>query len=138
MKFQRVAPADRKSSEKDIAEMQDMCGYFSPLNSWLRSQIESASDVVYAMEDDILYGYIILDKKTTHLEVELICVGEQGQKRKGVGKALMQEAEAIAKGYGLSKIELDSQFAAEGFYKKLNFKEISRNNHGVRMKKNMN
>jgi ribosomal protein S18 acetylase RimI-like enzyme len=138
MKFQRIPAANRKRSEKDIQEMQDMCGYFSPLNSWLRSQIESASDVVYAMEENILYGYIILDKKPKHLEIELICVGQEGQKRKGIGKSLMQEAEEIAKDYGLFKIELDSQFAAEGFYKKLNFNEISRNNHGVRMKKTLN
>ena len=127
----------RKKNEKHIAELRDMCGYFSPLNTWLHHQIESASDVIYAIEDDSLFGYIILDKKPTHLEVELICVGQEGQKRKGIGKSLMMEAEAIAKDYGLSKIELDSQFAAEGFYKKLNFKEVSRNNHGVRMKKTL-
>ncbi len=129
--------ANRKKTEKNIAELQDMCGYFSPLNSWLRTQLDTASDVVYAMDGENLYGYILLDKKKDHLEVELICVGKEGQKQKGIGWALMKKAEEIAHEYKLSEIQLDSQFAAEGFYKKLNFEEVSRNNHGVRMKKSM-
>jgi ribosomal protein S18 acetylase RimI-like enzyme len=137
MKFQRVPVAHRKKTNNDIQQMQDMCGYFSPLNTYLHRQIQSASDVIYAIEEDNLFGYMILDKKPSHLEVELICVGQEGRKRKGIGKGLMMEAEAIAKDYGLSKIELDSQFSAEGFYTKLNFKEVSRNQHGVRMKKTL-
>ncbi len=129
--------ANRKKTENNIAELQDMCGYFSPLNSWLRTQLDTASDVVYAMDGENLYGYILLDKKKDHLEVELICVGKEGQKQKGIGRALMKKAEEIAHEYNLSEIQLDSQFAAEGFYKKLNFEEVSRNNHGVRMKKSM-
>jgi ribosomal protein S18 acetylase RimI-like enzyme len=137
MKLERVPMANRKKTEKNIAELQDMCGYFSPLNSWLRTQLDTASDVVYAMDGENLYGYILLDKKKDHLEVELICVGKEGQKQKGIGWALMKKAEEIAHEYKLSEIQLDSQFAAEGFYKKLNFEEVSRNNHGVRMKKSM-
>jgi ribosomal protein S18 acetylase RimI-like enzyme len=135
MKLERVAMKNRKTHEKHIADLQDMCGYFSPLNSWLRGQLQTASDVVYAMDDENLYGYILVDKKKNHLEVELICVGKEGQKQKGIGRALMKKAEEIANEYGLSELQLDSQFAAEGFYTKLNFQEVSRNNHGVRMKK---
>jgi ribosomal protein S18 acetylase RimI-like enzyme len=138
MRLERVTKKNKNKKnffEPNISMLQDMCGYFTPLGSWVREQLESASDIVYAIEDDSLYGYIILDKKKGHVEVELICVGEEGRKQKGVGSALMKKAEEIAKEYGLSELALDSQFQAEGFYKKLNFKEVSRNNLGVRMKK---
>jgi ribosomal protein S18 acetylase RimI-like enzyme len=138
MKLERVRNKNKNIFLKyDLSKLQDMCGYFTPLGSWLRKQLETASDVVYAVEGDILYGYIILDKKDDHLEVELICVGEEARKQKGIGTALMKKAEEIAKEYGLEELALDSQFQAEGFYKKLHFKEVSRNNLGVRMKKKL-
>lgn len=138
MKLERVTNKQRTNFLKpDFSKLQDMCGYFTPLASWLREQLETASDIVYAVEGDILYGYIILDKKDDHLEVELICVGEEARKQKGVGTALMKMAGEIAKEYDLNELALDSQFQAEGFYKKLNFKEVSRNNFGIRMKKKL-
>ena len=127
----------RKKTEKDIAELRDMCGYFSPLNSWLRTQLDKASDVVYAMDGDTLYGYLILDKKEDHLEVELICVSKEGQKQKGIGRSLMMKAEEIAREYELKQIELDSQPQAKGFYKKLNYENDSRDNSGYRMMKKL-
>ncbi len=138
MRLERVIKKNKNKKnffEPEISVLQDMCGYFTPLGSWVRDQLDNASDIVYALKEDTLYGYIILDRKESHLEVELICVGEEGQKQKGVGRALMNKAEEIAKEYGLDELALDSQFKAEGFYKKLNFKEVSRNNLGVRMKK---
>lgn len=138
MKLERVTNKQRPTFLKpDVSNLQDMCGYFTPLASWLREQLETASDIVYAVEGDILFGYIILDKKDDHLEVELICVGEEARKQKGVGTALMKRAGEIAKEYGLKELGLDSQFQAEGFYKKLNFKEVSRNHFGIRMKKKL-
>ncbi len=114
-----------------------MCDYFSPLESWLKYQISNASDILYAIHDDTILGYLIADKKKTYMEIELICVGEKGRAMKGIGAKLMKEIEAITKSYGLSEILLDSQFQAEGFYKKLNYVEVKRNEYGVTMKKEL-
>ncbi|NTV23534.1 MAG: GNAT family N-acetyltransferase [Nanoarchaeota archaeon] len=43
---------------------------------------------------------------------------------KGVGKALMERIEAIAKDNGFSTIKLGSSTTAQGFYRKLGYKEI--------------
>jgi GNAT superfamily N-acetyltransferase len=111
-----------------------MCGYFTPLDDWLAEQIDNVSDILYATEDGKILGYLIADNRKTHLEIELICVGEG---KKGTGRQLLEKAEAIAREYGCPEIQLDSQLPAEGFYKKLSYKEISRNEHGIRMKKNV-
>ena len=139
MEFHRANNSNRKELESKLSNLQDMCDYFRPMNSWLRGHLDKASDIIIAKDKDRLYGYIILDKypthdEPTHLELELICVGKEGQ-GKGVGTGLMKQAELVAKKYGLKEIALDAQFQAEGFYKKLNYKEVSRNNQGVRMKK---
>ena len=47
----------------------------------------------------------------------------------------MKTAEAIAKGYELPEIRLESQFQAEQFYKKLDYQNYKRDDDGVYMKK---
>jgi ribosomal protein S18 acetylase RimI-like enzyme len=137
MNIHRFQLKDRNSMKKNLLELMKMCDYFSPLESWLKYQISNASDILYAIHDDTILGYLIADKKKTYMEIELICVGEKGRAMKGIGAKLMKEIEAITKSYGLSEILLDSQFQAEGFYKKLNYVEIKRNEFGVTMKKEL-
>lgn len=137
MEIHRFLPSERNAIKKDIPALQKMCGYFTPLESWMETQINTASDVLYAVKDKEVLGFLIADNRKTHLQVELVCVGEKGKAMKGIGTALMKQAEVIAKEYSLPQIRLDSQFEAENFYKKLNYKEMDRNNLGIYMKKNL-
>lgn len=120
---------------KDVPTLQKMCGYFTPLEDWLLNQLRTASDILYAKQGAEILGFLIADKKEAHLEIELICVGIKGREIKGIGTTLMKEAEKIAKEYGLKEIRLESQFEAEGFYKRLNYTNYKRDEYGVYMKK---
>jgi ribosomal protein S18 acetylase RimI-like enzyme len=135
MEIQRYSIDNRADLEHHIPHLKTMCDYFTPLGSWLLDQIKSASDVVYVVENDVILGYVIADKKTTHLEIELICVGEEGRRMKGVGTRLMNECEKIAREYALREIRLDAQFRAVDFYKKLGYSEVNSHKQGVLMKK---
>lgn len=90
---------------------------------------------MYAKNGDEILGFLIADKKEKHLEIELICVSIKGREIKGIGTTLMKTAEAIAKGYELPEIRLESQFQAEQFYKKLDYQNYKRDDDGVYMKK---
>lgn len=101
------------------------------------NQIKTASDIFYAVNGKEVLGYLIANNETTHFQIELICVGSSGQAMKGIGTALMNEAESIAKEYGLPEVRLQSQFQAEVFYKKLKYTESGRNEYGINFKKNI-
>ncbi len=135
MEIKRLPVDARNVIRGDIPTLQSMCGTFLPREDWLKDQVTNASDILYALDGKNILGYLIANKQNTHLEIELICVGREGRALTGVGRALMAVAEEIAKEYGLTQIQLDSQFSAEGFYEKLNYKVNSRNNSGIRMKK---
>ncbi len=134
----RYSVKERGKLLKDIPVLQKMCGYFTPLEEWLLDKIKNASDILYAVKENEILGFLIADKKETHLEIELICVSIKGREIKGIGTTLMKVAETIAKEYRLPEIRLDAQFEAEGFYKKLNYTNYARDDHGVSMKKAIN
>lgn len=136
MEIQRFSIKQRNQLKPHIPVLVTMCDYFTPLNTWMEEQMTNVSDVLYVMKDKTILGYALLDKKDGYLEVELICVGPEGRAMKGIGKKLMEETEIIAKEYGLSEIQLDAQHKAEGFYKRLGYRNLQRNNSGIRMKKN--
>ncbi len=123
--------------KQHIPLLVTMCDYFTPLNSWMADKIKDVSDIFYAAKDDKILGYVLADNHKTHLEIELICVGPEGRAMKGIGKKLMQACEDAAKTYKLPEIQLDAQHKAEGFYKHLGYTIVSKNNSGVRMKKNL-
>lgn len=137
MEIQRYLIQNRRDLKNHIPLMKTMCDYFTPLAGWLDEKIKTVSDVLYAVKDDMILGYVIADNKKTHLEIELICVGPEGRTIKGIGTRLMQSCEKIAMEYGLPEIRLEAQFQAVDFYKKLRFIEVSRDEHGVVMKKTL-
>ncbi len=137
MEIQRFSIKQRNQLKQHIPLLVTMCDYFTPLNSWMAEKIQDVTDVFYAVKDDKILGYVLADNKKSHLEIELICVGPEGRAMKGIGKALMKACENAAKSYKLSEIQLDAQKEAEGFYKYLGYSILSRNNSGVRMKKNI-
>ena len=138
MEIQRFSIKNRKELKQHIPLLVSMCDYFTPLNTWMDEKLTYATDILYAVKQEKILGYIIADKQKTHLEVELICVGPEGRSMKGIGKKLMQMCEEIAKEYKLSEIQLDAQPQAEGFYKYLGYTILQKNNTGVRMKKTVN
>ena len=135
MEVKRFLTKERNSIMKDVPTLQKMCGYFTPLEDWLVDKLNTASDILYALEGREVLGFLIADKKESHLEIELICVGIKGREIKGIGTTLMKQAEQIAKEYGVKEIRLESQFEAEGFYKRLNYTNYKRDEYGVSMKK---
>ena len=137
MEIQRYSIKQRNQLKQHIPLLVTMCDYFTPLNSWMAEKIKDVSDIFYAVKDEKILGYVIADNQSTHLEIELICVGPEGRTMKGIGKKLMQACEEAAKEYTLPEIQLDAQLQAEGFYKHLGYTNIHRNNTGVRMKKNL-
>jgi GNAT superfamily N-acetyltransferase len=134
MELKHFLKANRKNLKKNVGQLAAMCGHFTPLEDWLTKQIQTASDILYMTENEKILGYLIADNRKTHLEVELLCVGEG---KRGIGRQLLEKAEEIAYDYGCPEVQLDSQFLAEGFYKKLHYEEVSRNEHGIRMKKSI-
>jgi ribosomal protein S18 acetylase RimI-like enzyme len=137
MEIRRFSLAEREKVMSDLKILQGMCGYFTPLTDWLVNQIKIASDIVYVLNNKEIIGFLIADNKKTYLEIELICVSIEGREIKGIGTTLMKLAENIAKEYSLSEIRLESQLQAEGFYKKLNYKNYKRDEFGVSMKKTL-
>lgn len=137
MEIKRFSLGERESVLRDTKTLQGMCGYFTPLEDWLINQIKTASDLVYALHNNEILGFLIADNRKSHLEIELICVGIAGREIKGIGTTLMKVAETIAKEYSLPEIRLESQLQAEGFYKKLNYKNYKRDEYGVSMKKDI-
>lgn len=57
-------------------------------------------------------------------KLERICVLESHRKHK-LGKAIMDELEAIAREMGLNEVKLHSQMQAAGFYEKLRYRTAS-------------
>jgi ribosomal protein S18 acetylase RimI-like enzyme len=137
MEVRRFLSKERDSLLKDVPTLQKMCGYFTPLEDWLLNQIRTASDVLYVKQGAEILGFLIANKKEAHLEIELICVSIKGREIKGIGTTLMKTAETIAKEYGLKEVRLESQFQAEEFYKRLNYKNYKRDEYGIYMKKNI-
>ena len=137
MEIQRYPLHSRKDLKEHIPQLQTMCDYFTPLSGWMEKKIESASDILYAVKSDAIVGYVIADKKKKYLEIELICVGQEGRTMKGTGTALMKECETIANEYSLSEIRLDAQPQAIGFYTKLGYTEVKKHKHGSLMKKSL-
>ena len=137
MEIQRFSIKQRNQLKQHIPLLVTMCDYFTPINNWMADKIKNVSDVFYAVKGDTILGYVIADKQPTHLEIELICVGPEGRAMKGIGKILMKACEDAAKNYKLPEIQLDAQHKAEGFYKHLGYTILSKNNSGVRMKKNL-
>ncbi len=135
MEIQRVSIKQRNELKQHIPLLVTMCDYFTPLNSWMADKIKDVSDIFYAVKGTTILGYVIADKRPTHLEIELICVGTEGRAMKGIGKKLMEACEDAAKTYKLNEIQLDAQHKAEGFYNHLGYTILSKNNSGVRMKK---
>ncbi len=137
MEVKRFPIEKRNQLKQHIPLLVTMCDYFTPLNSWMAEKIKDVTDVFYAVKGDEILGYVLADNQKTHLEIELICVGPDGRKMKGIGKKLMQACEDAAKEYNLPEIQLDAQTSAEGFYKHLGYTNLHRNNTGVRMKKKL-
>jgi ribosomal protein S18 acetylase RimI-like enzyme len=137
MEIRRYQINNRRELKDHIPHLQEMCDYFTPLSGWMEKQLQSASDILYAMKDETLLGYVIGDKRSRHFEVELICVGKEGRSMKGIGTKLMNECERLATEYGLKEIRLDAQPEAVGFYKKLGFIELEKVKHGSLMKKSL-
>lgn len=135
MEIRRFLIGNRKDLNEHIPQLQKMCDYFKPLSTWMEKQIETASDVLYAIKDDQILGYVIANKEKKHLQIELICVGEEGRSMKGIGTALMKECEKLAKEYLLREIRLDAQTRAVGFYEKLGYTEIKKTKKETTMKK---
>jgi predicted GNAT family N-acyltransferase len=72
-------------------------------------------------DDDILEGCCILTKQnetTVKLRQMAVVDGIQG---KGIGRAIMDYAEMIAKEAGFKKLTMHARKTAVGFYEKLNY-----------------
>jgi ribosomal protein S18 acetylase RimI-like enzyme len=137
MKVKHFPIDERNQLKKHIPLLVTMCDYFTPLNTWMAEKIKDVTDIFYAMEGDKILGYVLADKKKNHLEIELICVGPEGRKLKGIGTKLMQACEDAAKKYKLPEIQLDAQTNAEGFYEHLGYTILRQKKTGVRMKKKL-
>jgi ribosomal protein S18 acetylase RimI-like enzyme len=135
MEIQRFSIKRRTQLKSHIPLLVTMCDYFTPLNTWMEERMTNVSDVLYAVKENTILGYALLDKKDGFLELELICVGPEGRVMKGIGKKLMEATEQIAKDYGFPEIQLDAQLKAEGFYKQLGYTTMERTEEGIRMKK---
>jgi len=69
------------------------------------SQCHAAGDVRVAVEDGAVLGLAALMRHGEVLEVDLLCVHPDQQKR-GIGRALLAEAERIARAGSFARIEL--------------------------------
>ena len=83
---------------------------------------ESEDILIGAFEDDMMLGCCMLTKveiNTVRLRQMAVKTGLQG---KGIGRALMQFAENIARDRGNNKIIMHARKTAAGFYEKLDYK----------------
>ena len=83
---------------------------------------ETEEILIGAFEDDMMLGCCMLTKvepNTVRLRQMAVKTGLQG---KGIGRALMQFAENIARDRGNSKIIMHARKTAAGFYEKLDYK----------------
>lgn len=83
---------------------------------------ETEDILIGAFEDDMMLGCCMLTKvkpDTVRLRQMAVKTGLQG---KGIGRALMQFAENIARDRGNSKIIMHARKTAAGFYEKLDYK----------------
>ena len=79
---------------------------------------------IAAYEDDQMLGCCMLieeDPKTVRLRQMAVINDVQG---KGIGKALMQFAENLARDRGYKKITMHARNNAVGFYEKMGYKKI--------------
>ncbi len=83
---------------------------------------ETEDILIGAFEDEMMLGCCMLTKvkpDTVRLRQMAVKTGLQG---KGIGRALMQFAENIARDRGNSKIIMHARKTAAGFYEKLDYK----------------
>lgn len=83
---------------------------------------ETEDILIGAFEDEMMLGCCMLTKvkpNTVRLRQMAVKTGLQG---KGIGRALMQFAENIARDRGNSKIIMHARKTAAGFYEKLDYK----------------
>jgi N-acetylglutamate synthase-like GNAT family acetyltransferase len=86
---------------------------------------EETEDILIGMfEDDRLKGCCILhkiDNHTVKLRQMAVLNGLQG---KGIGRAILQFAENIARDMGFRKMSMHAREIATGFYEKLGYKKV--------------
>lgn len=83
---------------------------------------ETIDILIGAFEDEMMLGCCMLtrvEQNTVRLRQMAVKTGLQG---KGIGRALMQFAENIARDRGNSKIIMHARKTAAGFYEKLDYK----------------
>lgn len=88
-----------------------------------REELEKEKDeiLIGAFEEEKMLGccmLIILDRSTVRLRQMAVLNNLQG---KGIGRALMQFAENIARDRGFKKIIMHARKSAAGFYEKLGY-----------------
>lgn len=83
---------------------------------------EKEDILIGAYEDDIMLGCCMLtqqDAQTVRLRQMAVKTGLQG---KGIGRALMQFAENLARDRGYTRLIMHARKTAAGFYEKLGYK----------------
>ena len=87
--------------------------------------------LIGAFEDDEMLGCCMLvqeEPETVRLRQMAVLNDIQG---KGVGRALMQFAENLARDRGFKKITMHARKNAMGFYEKMGYKKISEEFHEI-------
>lgn len=96
-------------------------GYKYSRDFWVEKMIELPELLLYAKDGDVICGSVFAWVDNGGVTIAHCCV-DNGYRGKGVGKALMLEAERRVKALGYHSIVLGSVEGAEGFYEKLGYK----------------
>ncbi len=82
------------------------------------SKLLSTHELLVAEEDRAVLGFCVLDSTTGFLNATYV---NPPASRRGVGRALVTAAEAVARTKGLSQIQLNSTLNAVPFYQDLGY-----------------
>lgn len=81
-----------------------------------------------AIEDGRVVGIGVLKPDNAELRA---CYVRPENVRAGVGRAVVQALEAIAREHGLERLELDSSLGAEAFYAAMGYAVVRRGEHAL-------
>ena len=106
------------AADYEMERLQPLIDYFSPAKV---EQLSYERDCLVAVEEEEIIGTAALEDD----ELVTFFVEPQHQGR-GIGSALLEEIEAIARRYGRLELKVDASLAGTAFYERHGYKRTGR------------